>query len=213
MWIENALLNGERPLIFIAGGVLSFLLVSFFIGLWTKSGGLFSALAWVGIGCGCMVAQSFDCSLKGARTLLFSSATVAGGFYFFLLASLRLGARRTARKRRREERRRKVEYTLPEKYNSFVRERLHTALQAKEEEEIFPVEEMGVRLGYAKRTAGKLKESPLTLVERAEVDEMWKLLVGFSGKSGWSRAEMREVNDIFSRLLKLSAKHEIPLTD
>ncbi len=207
-----SLFDGEQTLAILAGALIAFLVFCFLVGYFAKSAGLFAALAWLGVGCDCMVAQGYDCSEKGVRALLFFGGAVAGGSYVLLFLFLWMGKKRRERKELRAQAARKIRYALPEKYNSYVRDRLHTALQTREEEEdFFSPEEIGVRLGYAKWTAGKLKESALSLVERAEVDEMLKLLSAFAAKAAWSKSEMRAVNDIFARLLKLSAKHEIAI--
>ena len=121
------------------------------------------------------------------------------------------------RRKKRAEILRKLQFTLPDKENDFVRSRLQTALQAqgvnspqmstgneKQEEntELF-------RLEYVKKLLTKLKNAPLTKAERLEMDEMTKLLSAYLKKSKWTSEDVRVVNELFSCLLKLSAKYAV----
>lgn len=139
--------------------------------------------------------------------LLFLVALLEGGIALvWLISWLRKKA-----KARRKKRYRKIEYTLPERNNSYIRDRLQTALQMSNriDEGVYSREEIGLRFGYAQNLVKGLQGEPLTVVERAEVNEMLKILSVCFEKEEWSRAELITLNDIFMRLLKLSAKYEI----
>ncbi len=124
--------------------------------------------------------------------------------FFRWLFSLRARAR--AKKRARIQAARRLEYTLPDERNEYVRERLQTTLSTDEHKE-----ETGafVRVRYARRMLVLLKGSPLSPVERLDVEEMEKALALYDEDKRWSGEEMKAINEIFARLLKLSAKYEI----
>ncbi len=124
----------------------------------------------------------------------------------WLISSLRKRA-----KARRKKRYRKIEYALPARNNSYIRDRLQTALQTpnRTDDGVYRSEETGLRFGFAQNLVKGLQVEPLTAVERAEVEEMSKILSVCSKKEEWSRGELCVVNDVFMRLLKLSAKYAI----
>lgn len=124
-----------------------------------------------------------------------------------ILLIIALIKRGRARKRKRAEEGRRVQYTLPDSRNTYVRSRLNTALQVKEAdaEEV----EHALRLEYVRDLLYKLKNAPLSPAERLETDEMAGLLAVYAEKKSWSAWDLRVMNDCFARLLKLSAKYTI----
>ncbi len=119
---------------------------------------------------------------------------------------LRWIERRRERKKSRLTAARRVEYTLPERENTFVRSRLNTALNSSREDKETPIE---VRLGYVKKMLCSVKEAALTPVERLDVEEMSGVVAAYTAKEGWSSADRKAVNEVCAKLLKLSAKYEI----
>ena len=106
---------------------------------------------------------------------------------------------------------RKVQYTLPEKDNSYVRARLNVALKSQpcEGSEGMHGETIKekVRAEYIKQLLARLQDSPLTKAERLELQENAKLFSVYIQKTDWSAEDIRTINDIFSYLLKLAAKY------
>ncbi len=100
---------------------------------------------------------------------------------------------------------RRVEFTLPEAQNSYVRARLNTALR----EEPISGESRGVELAYARELLCRLKSAPLATAERLEIEEMGRALAVYGEKETWSAYDLRAVNDCLGRLLRLSAKYTI----
>ena len=66
-----------------------------------------------------------------------------------------------------------------------------------------------MRLRYTRRMVAKLKEATLSPIERLDIEEMARTLVLMERKEKWSSAEIKMINEIFSYLLKLSAKYEV----
>ena len=110
--------------------------------------------------------------------------------------------------RRQHAHYRRVEYTLPDRENSYVRARLSTALRGDmgaEEERT----EYTVCLSYARELLAKLKAAPLTQAERLETDGLEGIFSLYFHKSKWSANDLRAVNGACARLIKLSAKYAV----
>lgn len=137
---------------------------------------------------------------------LCSTAVVlfAAGLGFFVLAEILRLAK--GLQRRKFLRARQVEYTLPDKENSYVRARLSTALRcdgAAEEER----EEYFVCLSYARELLAKLKGAPLSQAERLELEGLEGVFAVYFHKPKWSANDLLTVNGACARLIKLSAKY------
>ncbi len=154
-----------------------------------------------------LLASSFLCLTMLAFVLI-----VGGGYW--LSWRIRLACvRAQERKKRRAATARRLKYTLPDRENSYVRARLNTALKAEtgEEPKLLGGEKqsVGLRLGYTRKMLARVREAALSPVERLDVEEMARLLALYVGKEKWSGADVKAINEMFSRLLKLSAKYEI----
>jgi hypothetical protein len=123
--------------------------------------------------------------------------------------SVEIRERIAERKARREEKKRRVQFTLPDRENQYLRDRLQTALHTEREEAVLEKRGSVARMGYARKLLAQVKESPLTPVERIDVEEFAKLLAAYDRKGKWSASDVKTVSEIFSRLLKLAAKYEI----
>ena len=109
---------------------------------------------------------------------------------------------------------RRVQFVLPDRENAYLRDRLRTALgvvESRGEGKQFAADKksVGVRLRYARRMVAHLKGEALSPIERLDVEEMARTLIVMEQKGKWSLAEMKMINELFSCLLKLSAKYEI----
>jgi hypothetical protein len=82
-------------------------------------------------------------------------------------------------------------------------------LHTEREEAVLEKRGSVARMGYARKLLAQVKESPLTPVERIDVEEFAKLLAAYDRKGKWSASDVKTVSEIFSRLLKLAAKYEI----
>jgi hypothetical protein len=100
-----------------------------------------------------------------------------------------------------------VQYTLPQRENGYIRERLNTALHISEGQDC--AKQARVRLGYARILLGKVKAAPLSVAERLQTEEMDKAFALYRGKTLWTAEELRGLNDLCSVLLKLSAKYAV----
>lgn len=119
------------------------------------------------------------------------------------------------RKKRRDAMLKKVQYALPEKENTYIRARLRTALKGDGilDKDGILVKEKSVQENfhaeYAKKLLAKLQNAPLTKAERLELHEVSMLFSAYLKKHDWTAQDIRALNDIFSYLLKLSAKYTV----
>lgn len=102
---------------------------------------------------------------------------------------------------------------LPERDNAYVRARLHTALRADgavDERKRVPYENRGsVRLGYARKLIAGVQDAPLSPAERLETETLAQEFARYSVREKWTAEELRAVNELFARLLKLAAKYSV----
>ncbi len=133
-------------------------------------------------------------------------AIFAGATYLLLFCVITSRRLRLERKKRRAELARQVQYTLPQKENTYVRARLNTTLSAPKEERCV---DSSVRLGYARELLAKVKASPLSVGERLQTEEMAKILTLYKGKEDWTVGELNGLNELCAFLLKLSAKYGV----
>lgn len=150
--------------------------------------------------------------------LLFTFLAVAWVFIALLLAvillvciAVRLRKNALRKKQKREEmkeRERRLQFTLPDKNNVYLRMRLNTVLRSG-----VNVEETehlnGVCFLHAQTLLAKIKEAPLSPAERLETEELSALFQMYKDKEKLTAAEVQTVNQTFSRILKLSAKYAV----
>ena len=115
--------------------------------------------------------------------------------------------RKERKKRQREEADRRARFVLPDRDNTFVQERLHTALQSLPIEPGEKKEEF--RFDYARKLLTKLKNAPLSVTERLQADDLEKTLGFFLQKERLQADEIRLISDAFAAVLKLAAKYAV----
>jgi hypothetical protein len=115
--------------------------------------------------------------------------------------------RKERKKRQREEADRRAQFVLPDRDNTFVQARLHTALQSLPIEQGEKKEEF--RFDYARKLLTKLKNAPLSVTERLQADDLEKTLGFFLQKERLQADEIRLISDAFAAVLKLAAKYAV----
>lgn len=135
---------------------------------------------------------------------------VIGVTYCVLTAALMTRGYLVKRKKLRAEILRKVQYTLPEKENSYIRNRLQGVLNESARcENATEGKKESVRVDYAQRLLAKVQEAPLTKAERLEMEEVSKVFAMYLKKNRWTVEDVRTLNDLFAYLMKISAKYAI----
>ncbi len=134
----------------------------------------------------------------------------AAVFYGVLLA---LDARKKTKakgRKKREKIAREAYYTLPDKENEFLKERLRGELSADAIKRTGKSTDIRcVKTDYVNALARKLKKAPLSAADRLETDRLCELIERYAQKGTLLPDELRAFNDALSAVLKLSAKYVV----
>ncbi len=214
LWQEFLVfLDGNRFASAVLFCAVAGILLSLLVGGRLKSVGLYAALSLAFV---CVQVLFFLILKWDSAPLYFALAAEGvcfGVLYGLLFAYLTLQGKRAERKAKREEEKRRLQFVLPDQENAYLRDRLHTALKTAESngEKEFSTDKrsVGVRLSYARKMVAKLKEAPLSPIERLDIEEMARTVLLMERKGRWSGTEIKMINEIFACLLKLSAKYEV----
>jgi hypothetical protein len=212
MWFWSLLLqvfDGDLTLTVAAFSVLILTVLSAVVGYFIKSTGFYAALCLLFSCAG--VVFFLLCGVERER-LSFLLAVEGAGIgigYATIYTLLEVGKRIASRRERRAEIRRRVQFTLPDRDNEYLKGRLQTALRVEKGDFIEEKGEVRARMGYAKRMLAQIKEASLTPIERIDVEEMARLMAAYEQKEKWSATDVKTMSELFSRLLKLSAKYGI----
>lgn len=213
-WLDNATRgNGILSAAAIVGGVL--LLIALLVACLCQKQAIYAGIALLLVGGLEWVIFVTDTQ---ARTAAFfrAIAWLTVGALWLLTAGIIALARRLARRKKRLILNAKSSLgLLPEKDNTYVRARLHTALRADEEQgsnvrKSVPYENRGaVRLGYARRLLAGVQDAPLSPAERLETETLAQSFTEYALCESWNAEQLRAVNELFARLLKLAAKYSV----
>ncbi len=185
------------------------------LGYFCRDRGFFVAFAVMIIGGEILTLLQDNVALTLAVSCVAWMCFLSAFVYVLLTCALIIRATYLRRKKRRDAMLRKVQYALPEKENTYIRARLHTVLKGDGllDKNGNVLREKGVqenfRAEYVKKLLMKLQKAPLTKAERLELHEVSLLFSAYLKKSDWTAQDIRALNDIFSYLLKLSAKYTI----
>lgn len=148
------------------------------------------------------------CIALGIAVLL---AVAVSSFWYFLTLFIWLCRKRIQRRKaRRAEIARRLQVTLPDRENSYVRARLNTVLQVPQERDYKKsADGAPARLSYARKLLARVREEELSTAERLQAEDIGKIFALYLQKPRWSSEDLRTVNDTFSVLLKLSAKYAV----
>ena len=148
------------------------------------------------------------CIALGVAVLL--SVAVSSFWYFLTLFIWLCRKRKQKREARRAEIVRQLQYTLPDRENSYIRARLNTVLQAPQERDYKKMADgEPARLSYARKLLSRLRAENLSSAERLQAEDIGRIFTLYLQKPHWSGEDLRVVNDTFSALLKLSAKYAV----
>ncbi len=138
--------------------------------------------------------------------------------YFILIVFLVSGAvwlpifsllRKAFFSRKKERVERQIEFTLPDRQNTYLRARLATALNPDFVELERQEETLSIGFTQALKTLSKILQAPLSPAEIIEAERMQELLENYKDRQTFSTKDVREINDAFARILKLSGKYAV----
>lgn len=205
--------DGIHPWIIVGAG-LALLLADFFIALRAKKEGVFVALALL-TGSLCFLPVYLSLRFTYNDTIVFGILLIAldALFYLFLLLILKRKEKDRLRREKKLQESRQAMFTLPDRENTFVRDRLNTSLQAageeKSEGEEYDLEESKLRLNHVREMLAKLKSAPLSPGDRLETEGISRLITLYATKNLLSAKEIRDLNDCLSAVLKMTAKYAL----
>lgn len=130
-------------------------------------------------------------------------ATLGSFIYLLLSVSLKWKAEKRAKKEKLVQERRKAVFTLPDRENSFVRDRLNGSLRVEEEavnEREYNLEDGKLRLNHVRDMLTKLKAAPLSAGDRLEAEEISRLITLYATKERLTAKEIRDLNDCLSAI-------------
>jgi hypothetical protein len=208
MWFFEwlyALYTAEYALFLITLFAVCALILGWFFGYLVDNAGCFAALVSLILG-GSFIALAVLVKSSAARLVGGGVLFVfSGAAYLWLAIALGIKNRVIERRKKRAEIKRRLQFTLPDRENAFVRARLNTVLKPEEE----TGDEPPLKLSYAGALLKKLKEMPLSPAERLQASEMENAFSLYLQKEGWTAGDLRAVNDLCSALIKLSAKYAV----
>ncbi len=209
----DGVFDAIHPSIIVIVG-LALLAIDFLIALRAERENVFAALALLTGGlCFLPALLSARFSQTDAAVYALLLAIAAALCYVCLFAALRAKERRRARREERAKERRRAVFTLPDKENTFVRDRLNTSLRAdeepQEEEGEYDLEESKLRLKHVREMLAKLKAAPLSPSDRLETEGISRLITLYATKNRLTTKEVRDLNDCLSAILKMTAKYAL----
>ncbi|MBQ9729357.1 MAG: hypothetical protein IJV80_00930 [Clostridia bacterium] len=138
--------------------------------------------------------------------IAFVAGLILAGFW-----SAWLTKRRKKRELEQEKRARERAFTLPDRENSFVRERLNGALKSLPDDGLakFDLASERARIGYVQKLLAKLKASPLAVADRLETNRLARSVLEYAEKEKLTLTEAQKLCDCFLSVLKLAAKYSV----
>ena len=176
-----------------------------------KSKATYFALTFCLLGCYDLALMAYEHSLQAALACNLTVGIVVCVCFLCLLFVFWLREKHAQKQRRFAEKCRDLKYTVPDRENNYVRTRLQTTLSHPhiESAEIKDDKTPILHLEYVKKLLVSIRNAPLSMTERLETEDMATLFNAYLCKSKWTAEDVRAVNDLFSRLLKLSAKYAV----
>ena len=139
-------------------------------------------------------------------------ATVSAFWCFVLLLILSVRERKRIRREKRAAENRRSVFTLPDRENTFVRDRLNTALRPEPPEEKageYDLEDGKLRLDHVRKMLARLKAAELTPGDRLEAEGISRTITLYASKDLLTAKEVHELNDCLAAVLKMTAKYEL----
>ena len=201
--------NGDKVVTAVAIALLVLTVLSAAVGFFVKSLGIYAALSLLFSCAGGMFFLLHGIAGKRAAFILVAEGSLVGGGYAVLYIALELRRKRARQKEGRAALKRRLQFTLPDRENRYLRDRLHTALNTESDTLFLDKKKVDARLHYVRKMLVKIKEAPLSPIERIDVEEIAGLVALYEKKGRWSSSDVKRMSEVFSRLLKLSAKYEI----
>ncbi len=158
----------------------------------------------------------FECIL----TVFLSEKGLKTGFFYGILCVflvdltvflgyLRHKKREKVRKINGEKVARQLLFTLPDKENSFLKDKLKTTLRGEKEAYYFDLTTEKIKWEYLQELLRKLSGKQLSLGERVNVEAVENRIRELTNKDRLSDEEVKEMGDGFLSIVKLAGKYAV----
>lgn len=175
-----------------------------------RNGGIFFSSLAIFLGGALLLFTAYGKPLERAFPLFALLSVTVGVAYLIYMLCARLTELKKRKKDARERQAREMRYTLPQKDNTFIRERLNNAFTEENEQATdLQGEEIKLRFTYAKGLLEKLRLQSLSVTERLETDELANVFAVYMKKETYVGEDVRLISEAFSRVLKLAAKYGV----
>ncbi len=151
----------------------------------------------------------------GAKLLFPYTPYFVIGLILIVIFTFSMRAIKEKREKKRLQRERlekERSFTLPDRENSFVRERLNGVLREKREtddKKIFAVDGEKLRLEYVRGLISKTKASPISAADRLEINRLSKRITEIVSQELLTLRETYELSDCFLSVIRLAAKYAV----
>lgn len=154
--------------------------------------------------------QFFLRSLRGKNWEFWTASSIVAVITAIILVSIGKSICRAIKRRKavKAMMKREREFTLPDRENEFVKERLQTRLKGRgEEKKEYRFSECVPSFDYARTLLCRLKAAPLSAAERLSAEGISRDITHFAFQEKLSPEEVRTLNERLSEMIKLSAKY------
>lgn len=127
----------------------------------------------------------------------------------FVWCPLTLLLRKAFVRREKKGAQRRLEFALPDRENQYLRSRLATTLNENFLRETQREERLSIAFSQTLKTLKKVLQAPLSPAERIESEALQARIERYEKKTTFSVQEVREINEAFARILKLSGKYAV----
>ena len=157
------------------------------------------------------IKQFFLQTTEREWTFFFAALGLALFCSAFVAVLVSLGKRRKkAALRRKAAVERNAEFTLPDKENEFVKERLKNHLKPQTDGlKEYKFSECVPSFDYTRSVLSKLKAAPLSVADRLQAQGISHDVTHFAFQERLSPEDVRVLNDRLAEMIKLSAKYSI----
>lgn len=199
----------DKIIVFTMLGLCFLLVASWLISWRLKRVDVFVSTSVLLMGIAGAICLYAEFSIMQARCVFSCLIVFVGIAYPFLNLFVHIRKKLALRRLERAENARKLQFTLPEKDNEYIRLRLNTVLNTNTVKEGTAVETKAFRTAYVKKLIGGLKEKSLTLADRLKVEEYESVIGVYTKKEAWYSDDVETISSVLSSVLKLSAKYSV----
>ena len=197
------------PLLIIFSATFFALNVAVYLSYSSNTTSVFIALSLIIGGSAWLISAVYKVRIEYALRPTAVLCVYGGTAYVILRIILGVKRKIIERKAKREQIERSLQFTLPEKDNSFIRARLNTVLKPTKVKESERMEIGKIEFSYAKALLEKLTDCRLSTADGLKAQSLMEIIGEYAVKPTCTTGELAKLSEAFSTLLKLSAKYAV----